>query len=408
MKILMLAPQPFFEERGTPIAVDLLLRGLSERGEEVDLLTYHLGKDMEYAKVSIKRIPNIPFIKNISPGFSFSKIVCDFFMLIRAVPMAAKNRYQYTHAVEEAVFIAMLLKALYKIPYVYDMDSSLSQQLMESSGLFAPYGNLLRWFEKLAIRHSTAVVPVCEAIYNQENKGPEKVVFLKDVTLLESSETQENEDIRVSLEIQGPVIMYVGNLEQYQGIDLLLESFQLASKRQKEGHLVVIGGKADHIAHYSQLAEDFGIKERVHFLGPRPVERLGEYLSQADILVSPRIKGKNTPMKIYSYLDSEKALLATDIDSHTQVLTSNVALLAEPTPESFSEGIVLLLKDRDLCIKLGQAGKRLVDENHTWEVYRKGLNGLYDWLAVEAENGNGSQSNFTQGADSKRLPGPKL
>jgi glycosyltransferase involved in cell wall biosynthesis len=406
MKILMMAPQPFFEERGTPIAVDLLLRGLSERGELVDLLTYHLGKNVTYEGVQITRTRKVPFIKSMSPGFSFSKLLCDLLMLIQAARMAARGGYQYIHAVEEAVFIAMLLKAFYKIPYVYDMDSSLSQQLMEKSRLFMPFGRLLNWLEKKAIRHSTAVVPVCEAIYNQDGKKPEKVVYLKDVTLLETSDPGETEDIRASLGTQGPVIMYVGNLEKYQGIDLLLESFRLVTKRQEEGHLVIIGGKQADIDHYRQASEDLGLMGRIHFLGPRPVERLGAYLSQADILVSPRITGKNTPMKIYSYLDSGKALLATDIPSHTQVLTENVAMLAEPTPEAFTEGLERLLADSELCSRLGLAGRRLVEENHTWEVYRDSLNRLYDWLAVKTKSGNGVKAQMTQGAGGKKLPGP--
>ena len=51
MKILLLAPHPYYQERGTPIAVDLLVRVLSERGDQIDLLTYqNLGdRDDGYA-----------------------------------------------------------------------------------------------------------------------------------------------------------------------------------------------------------------------------------------------------------------------------------------------------------------------------------------------------------------------
>ena len=41
MRALVIAPQPFYEERGTLIAIDLLLRALSDRGDQVDLLTLH-------------------------------------------------------------------------------------------------------------------------------------------------------------------------------------------------------------------------------------------------------------------------------------------------------------------------------------------------------------------------------
>jgi len=50
MRILFLAPHPFYQDRGTPIAVNLMLQALSERGEEVDVLTYHEGRNVSYEK----------------------------------------------------------------------------------------------------------------------------------------------------------------------------------------------------------------------------------------------------------------------------------------------------------------------------------------------------------------------
>ena len=79
MKILLLAPHPFYQERGTPIAVNLLLKALSERGDKIDVLTYHIGADTVHANVAIHRIARIPFVKSVRPGFSFKKIVCDIF-----------------------------------------------------------------------------------------------------------------------------------------------------------------------------------------------------------------------------------------------------------------------------------------------------------------------------------------
>ncbi|NLG71730.1 MAG: glycosyltransferase family 4 protein [Chloroflexi bacterium] len=179
-------------------------------------------------------------------------------------------------------------------------------------------------------------------------------------------------------------MMYVGNLEDYQGIDLLLESFALAVKNARNNaSLVIIGGKQADIQKYQALARSLNIHTRVHFLGPKPVENLADYLAQADILVSPRIKGKNTPMKIYSYLDSGKALLATNLPTHTQVLNDNVALLVDPSPRVFSHGVLRLVEDRYLRQKLGQAAKELVQERHTYTVFQETLNTLYDWIQID-------------------------
>ncbi|NEO71275.1 glycosyltransferase [Moorena sp. SIO3H5] len=189
--------------------------------------------------------------------------------------------------------------------------------------------------------------------------------------------------LRRELGIRNVLLMYVGNLETYQGIDLLLESFALTLEHTDQADLVIIGGEADDIRKYTNKAHCLGIQQHVHFLGPKPVEHLAIYLEQADILVSPRTKGKNTPMKLYSYLDSGKVLLATDLPTHTQLLNNHLALLKRPDAKAFAEGMLDLIADEKLRLKLGTAGKKLIDKRHTYAAFREKLNSLYDWLNHE-------------------------
>ncbi|MGV7223208.1 MAG: glycosyltransferase [Nitrospinales bacterium] len=95
------------------------------------------------------------------------------------------------------------------------------------------------------------------------------------------------------------MLLYCGNLERYQGIDLLLDSFSLACKKTNEVDLIIVGGEPKDIERYREKANILGIAKNTHFLGPQPFDRLNEFLVEADILVAPRIKGINTPMKIF-------------------------------------------------------------------------------------------------------------
>ena len=92
MNVLLLAPHPFYQDRGTPIAVRHLLRGLSERGDRVDVVTYHLGEPVRYRNVTIHRIACLPFIRSISPGPSWKKLVCDVLLFVKAIRLASKSR----------------------------------------------------------------------------------------------------------------------------------------------------------------------------------------------------------------------------------------------------------------------------------------------------------------------------
>jgi glycosyltransferase involved in cell wall biosynthesis len=384
MNVLLLAPHPFYQDRGTPIAVNLVLRVLSERGTRIDMVTFHEGSDVVHDHVRIHRIPTIPFVNGLRPGFSWKKLVCDAVMVLKTLALASKNRYHVVHAVEEAVYIALFLKWILRIPYVYDMDSSMAQQMEEKYPFLVVIRRVLYAFERLAVRNADAILPVCEALTASiAQYQPKKVCQLHDVPLLAEGTHAPRVDLRKDLGIDGTVIMYVGNLEAYQGIDLLLESFALLMKKAKDVDLVIIGGEAADIEKYRKRAGELGIHSRLHFLGPKPIQDLSGLLSQADILVSPRIKGNNTPMKLYSYLHSGKAVVATALPTHTQVLNSRVAMLADPRAEDFSMAVLQLVEDESLRVMIGKAGRNLIEEKYMFSSFCEKLNGLYDWLEQE-------------------------
>lgn len=176
------------------------------------------------------------------------------------------------------------------------------------------------------------------------------------------------------------MVMYVGNLEGYQGIDLLIDAFHLVCEQNATAHLVIIGGSDTHIEKYRAQAADRGLSDRVHFAGPRPVEDLGAYLRQADILVSPRIRGANTPMKIYSYLDSGRPVVATRKRTHTQVLDDEIAMLADPAPDAMAKAMQRLLRDEELRDRLATNARQRVAEEYSPEAFRRKLTGFYETL----------------------------
>ncbi len=183
--ILFLIPHPFYQERGSPIADDMVLRVLSERKEYVDVIAYPEGRDIHYPEVSIHRTIRIPFISNIRPGFSWKKIIYDVLIFFKTIQLLGRKKYHLIHAVEETVFIALLLKKILNIPYVYDMDSSLVQQMIEKYSFLEPLRVLFEWFEKIAVRNAEVVMPVCQALAEDIVKyRPKKVMVLPDVSLL--------------------------------------------------------------------------------------------------------------------------------------------------------------------------------------------------------------------------------
>jgi glycosyltransferase involved in cell wall biosynthesis len=386
VKILMLAPHPFYQARGTPIAVRTVLEFLGARGHQVDVLTYHEGADVEIPNVRIFRIPRVPGCDNIRPGFSVKKLVCDVVMAGSCLRMMRRTRYDLVHAVEEAAFIATGMKTLTGVPYVYDMDSSLAEQMVDSFPRLEPIYPVMRRIEGLAIRRSAGVLTVCaalEAVARSHARGA-PVGRVEDTTLLPERAVDNGSSLLPPETAGAPVAMYVGNLEHYQGIDLLLEGFRHTVARVPDARLVIVGGRPDDITRYQARATALGIRPAVHFLGPKPVSVLADLLGEADVLVSPRLKGLNTPMKIYSYLDSGTAVLATRLRTHTQVLDERTAYLVDPEPAALGEGLATLLADPSLRRRLAGEAKEYVQREFTPEAARRKLDVFYKSVESQA------------------------
>ena len=392
MKVLFLAPQPFYQERGTPIAVKIALETLAKKlshteGIEpiIDVLCYAEGEDIEIAGVRIHRTPSPAFLKGIRPGISLKKLLCDiifFFSTLALVIKARKRQYTIIHAVEESVFIAWLVKKLWRVPYIYDMDSSLSLQVTEKWWWSKPLYPLMNFLEGIAVRGSVAVAPVCDALSAIATKhGSPHTVMLRDVSLLPLSAERNdcrNRALGMSLGNTQPVVLYVGNLEFYQGIDLLVDAFALVRNHASQPHLVIVGGTPDSIERYQKKSTHLGCETTVTFLGPRPVSQLKDYLAAADIVVSPRVKGNNTPMKIYSYLHSGKALLATDLATHRQVLDDEISVLAPAEASGFANGLRTLLDKPELRKTIGENARKRAEALYTLSAFETQLAALYD------------------------------
>ena len=385
MKILFIAPQPFYEERGTPIAVRWALETLANAGHQIDLLTYHCGQDIALPGLTIYRASTPKNLPTVPIGFSFAKIRCDLRLFSRLRQLLSINHYDVIHAVEESVFLVLPILPFLKkagTRLVYDLDSCLSDQIIEKYPRFSWLRHALAWFEAKAVRRADLLLPVCPYLAQKAKEWGAHcpITILYDRAITANSTTQPD-NIRAFCQPGQLLALYVGNLEHYQGIDLLLEAFARLDPAMPL-ILVLIGGKPADLTKYKEFATKLGIEKKVHFLGPRPLQDLQSYLEQADILLSPRLKGNNTPLKIYSYMLAGKAILATAINSHTQVLSNQTAVLVPPNPAAMAEALrEQLIRDAKHRETLGAAARHQAEEHHTPAAYEKTLLSAYTALA---------------------------
>ena len=379
LKILLIAPQPFLEKRGTPLAVFQLLRALGELGHRVDLVTYHLGEDVELPGVRHFRTPSFSFVRRVGKGMSATKLFLDIFVFLKAVRLLMTNRYDRIHGVEEGAIMGGVLTLLWRAPLAYDMDSSIPEQLLESGHPVwgsRPVVWLAELVERWTVGRSAVVLPVCAALLERVQRiVPGKPMqLLEDIPNVEEFPPEgggEVERLRRELGLVGKrVVLYTGTFEGYQGIDLLLHAVPDVVAAAPDAAFVLVGGDPEQVREKQAQAASLGLNGEVLILGKRPLEEMPFFMEMASVLVSPRNRGNNTPMKIYTYLQSGRPVVATRLPTHTQVLNDDVALLVEPTSTALSGGIARLLADPARGTSLGRAGAELVRERYSYAGFK--------------------------------------
>lgn len=371
----MIAPEPFFEPRGTPFSEYHRIRALLELGHTVDLITYPFGRDVTLPGLRVFRCLRPPFIRDVRIGPSLAKIPLDAALMLTAMRRAAAERYDAIHSHEEGSVIGVALAAALGIPHLYDMHSSLPQQLTNFAfSRSRVLTRLFSWMERFVIRRSKVVVVICP--YLEETvRGIDPSV---PAVLIENAPGSGDAPVSGSgagvrpdlgLAEGTPMVVYTGTFEVYQGLDLLFESARLVAAVRPDARFVLAGGRPDQISAARAMAARAGAAGVVVFAGQRPAEEIPRFLDAADVLVSPRSTGTNTPLKIYQYLRSGRPIVATRLLTHTQVLDDQVAILTPPTAEAFAAGILCALADPDRARAIGERARRLAESKYSYEAY---------------------------------------
>src|SRR5439155_7076862 len=174
---------------------------------------------------------------------------------------------------------------------------------------------------------------------------------------------------RFGLSESTPIVLYTGTFEAYQGLDLLFDAMRLVHAARPDARLLLAGGKEEQVTGARERARTAGIEDVVVFAGERPAHEIPAYLLAGNVLVSPRSRGTNTPLKIYQYLRSGKAIVATRLLTHTQVLSDETAVLTGASSPEFAAGILAGLTDRSRADAIGAHARELAETKYSYEAY---------------------------------------
>jgi len=387
MKILFLAPQPFLRERGTPLRARNILAALTSAGHTVEMLCYPFGEDVSMSGLRVRRSARVPGIRDVGIGPSSAKIALDVPFALRALRMCAARGVDVIQAVEEAGLFAWLPARLLRRPLVYQMDSWISEQLVFSG--FATRGPVLalaQWLERVAMRTASLVITVGpdHAAEVRRIAPRAEVLVLPDTPAADRFVPDEVGAARWRERLalrNARCVVYTGNFEPYQGVELLVRAAARLPPACNDVRIVLAGGQPNQIGELQALARQVGAAERCVFAGSQPPHEMTAFLTLAHVLVSPRCRGRNPPMKIYTYMQAGRPIVATRVPTHTQVLDDEIALLAAPEPAALADAMATALDDSARAARIAAAALERFEREYSPARFRERIVGAVGRLA---------------------------
>ena len=387
----MIAPHPFLTNRGSPLNVYKKAKTLSELGHNLILLTYPEGVNIPDLKII--RVPFIPFLRNIPIGPSIHKFLYDILLLLYGLIIILRNRFDVIHAHEiDGAIIGSLLKNIcimilkYKPLLYYDMHSLFFEQMQIRGYKNIFIKSLSKYIEKYAYYNSDKLLIISPFFktrlseFNQNHKS----IFIPDVPALKEEKINQKLFKKLKNKIKADkIFFYMGTLEYYQGLNLLIHAFKIVEKKYNNVVLLIVGGSKKDSENLKKYIKKINLK-RVYIYNQQPLEMMPVYLKFSDIVISPRLYGTNIPYKIYPYIRMGKPLIATNIPAHNIILEdSKNALMCEVNSIDMAKKMLLLMEDHSLEDRIAKGARELFIRLFTFESYKNKLKNLYYLRAGE-------------------------
>ncbi len=383
-RVLFIASQPFFQWRGSPIRLGFDLMSLSQLGYEVEFLTLPIGERREIPGVKITRAPNLLHSKKISIGPSPLKLFFDFLLFWMALGRVVKRRYAVVHGVEDCGIVALVCARIGRAKMVFERHSD-PASYKKKKGL----GNLIlkmyATVERFVMRHADAVIGTGPGLVENAGKVRRdgRACLIPDIpSSLEPADPETTAALRAKYvrDADDIIIGYVGSFAVYQGIDLLFDAIPLVVHKVPKARFAIIGGSHDEIAACRARLEAAHCPDAATFIGFVDPDKLPSYLASFDILLSPRISGMNTPLKLLDYLKANVPIVATDCEANRLILDKTTAELTPLTPDGFAKGIVNLCTNPARREALAGAGQDILRAHHSFPVFKDGLRKCYEYV----------------------------
>lgn len=389
VNVLVVAPTPFFSDRGTHIRILEEALALEKRGHTVTIATYHIGQDLPDhlgSHIDVRRIRRLLFwYKKLEAGPDWQKIILDLLLIKKVFFLARTKRPEIIHAhLHEGVLIAWIVQKMLfwrGIKVVADFHGSLTKEMVSHSYLRASgLERLFRFVEEQIDRMGDAAVT---SSWNNAReigaiRGTEVPVLLDGTRLSMFDGLPDRATIRrkYGIPADAVVITYTGAFIRNKGINYFLEAMPMIAKESAQAHFVLAGFPLDLIAQDIPAH----LTSRVTIVSPSPYFDLPQILRMSDIGVDPKDEAtREASGKTLQYMGASLPVACFGTENNRAYLGEGGSYAADMTAESLARAIIGLVADATLREHKG-AINRARAEDYSWEKSAEKVEGIYRQL----------------------------
>ena len=394
----MIAPTSFFLDYGCHVRILEEARVLGRLGHEVTIVTYYKGRNLP--DLDIVRTGPTPWRAEYEVGSSLHKLAFDALLSWRVLGVARRQEFDLIHAhLYDGALIGAVAGRLFRLPVVFDRQGSLTGEMVDHRFL-NPDGPWYRWVHLLEVRINYMVDMIVTSTqlgalqletyfdcnYEQVRPLPDCVNldFFHPHVLVDSGIAQNR--LALGLPADKPVVVYLGLLADYQGIPHLLRSAQILKERGVEVHFLLMGFPG--VDHYSRMADELGVSDRIVFTGKVQYENAPAYLALGDIAVAPKLSDTEGAGKILNYMAMELPTVAFDTPQGREYLGS-LGIYASPVGDAkaLADGIQGLVESPEKRVSLGKQLRRRAAQHFSWERSGQQLVSVYKQVVERYRRG---------------------
>ena len=392
LRILMIAPNPFFVDRGFSVQVYEQARELIRLGHQVTICTYHCGRDLP--GLDIRRTPNIPWYTADQIGASYHRLYINLLLFALSLRVCREIKPDVIHGhIHEGALIGEMVRWVTGVPVLFDLQGGLVEELRDK-GFLKGDGLLVktfRWLER-RIDHGADLIVTQSAAMAEDlrvNFGvpPERVHLTMDgVNTEDFRPGLATPELRRELGLPSDkkIVVYLGLLTEYQGVDCLLQAIPLVIRQYPAVHFLIMGYPVEK---YQRMAAAMGISDHITFTGRIDYARAAEYICLGDVAASPKLGKTEANGKLYNYMACGLPTVAFDAWVNREIL-GEYGVYASPIgdPAALANAIVQVLSDDELARRLGQGGRERVVKMYSWANVARRLVQFYGMAQANHKN----------------------